>query len=237
MNRIYSFFIFILVGYTLTAQEKSITPLDLVSEAKQQQQPTSINPFQVVAQADRSVVPTEVGDYTLLKMDRNLSNQILKNHYPFITLTIPQTGRNNLTLELVEVKPMTEDFMLRVAPSMEIMPISKAKHYRGIIQGAEKSIAAISFFEDEVMGVISHPAASGNIVLGNLDNSDQIILYQDDSLADQFQFDCQAKDGEVAYTSDQLRGVKGAARSLTDCVRLYLEVDNDIYINKGSSAC
>ncbi len=235
MNRIYSFFIFILVGYTLTAQEKSITPLDLVSEAKQQQQPTSINPFQVVAQADRSVVPTEVGDYTLLKMDRNLSNQILKNHYPFITLTIPQTGRNNLTLELVEVKPMTEDFMLRVAPSMEIMPISKAKHYRGIIQGAEKSIAAISFFEDEVMGVISHPAASGNIVLGNLDNSDQIILYQDDSLADQFQFDCQAKDGEVAYTSDQLRGVKGDARSLTDCVRLYLEVDNDIYINKGSS--
>ena len=37
------------------------------------------------------------------------------------------------------------------------------------------------------------------------------------------------------YTTDQLNGTNTGSRALSDCVRLYLEVDYDIYVNKGST--
>jgi hypothetical protein len=113
--------------------------------------------------------------------------------------------------------------------------VASGKHYRGMISGQPGSVASVSFFNNEIMALISHPAASGNIIIGKLDNQSTHIVYQDDQIASQFQTTCATQDSGKRYTAAQLRGELGQNRSLSDCVRLYLEADHDIYLNKGSN--
>ncbi|MBK7697830.1 MAG: hypothetical protein IPJ39_03450 [Saprospiraceae bacterium] len=85
------------------------------------------------------------------------------------------------------------------------------------------------------MGFVSHPAATGNLIIGKMETSGDHILYQDDQLAHLNKFECGTEDNVLEYTDKELRGHDADTRSLSDCVRLYLEVNYDIYVNKGSS--
>ena len=217
------------------AQAELLKPSSLVKEAKKSNKNLNANIFTLSADRSPVSIPAELDEYSVLKLDKKAISTISKTKATMITLTIPQNGRNNITLELVEVNPFAENFILRAAPSMEIMSNDPGKHYRGIIQGQEKSIASISIYGEEVMGLISHPSATGNLVLGKLENTDQHILYQDDQIVNKRKASCQVADSNEHYSDEELRGIKTGTRALTDCVRLYIEVDNDIYINKGSS--
>ncbi len=219
----------------IQAQSNIIKPALLVKEAKKTQTPKNVDLFTLNTDRNDQDVPAQITQYTMLTVNKTGVEQLLKSKSKLISLTLPQSGRNAITLELVEVNPLAEDFILREAPSMNILEFNTGKHFRGIISGQDKSVAAISVFNDQIMGFIAHPFATGNIVLGKMKNSPTHILYQDDQIAAQNTFECQAKDNEFEYTAEQLRGIQNGSRSLTDCTRLYLEVDYDIYVNKGSS--
>ena len=220
---------------TISAQQNSFKPNLLVQEAKKSQKSVPVELFKLSKTRNDVNIPKEIESYSILDMDPESLKKFRKEKSNFISLTIPQEGRSDLTLELVEVQPFAEGFVVKTAPLMQIVEVNPGKHYRGIIKGQARSIAAISIFDDQIMGFISHPSATGNLVIGKLENSPEHILYQDDQISEKFNFDCQAKDKETEYTTDQLNGTYTGSRSLSDCVRLYLEVDYDIYVNKGST--
>jgi len=230
-----SVFVVLTTFLTISAQQNSLKPNLLVQEAKKFKKSLPVELFKISKTRNDVNIPKEIESYSILDIDREGLKKFRKEKSNFISLTIPQEGRSDLTLELVEVQPFAEGFTVKTAPSMQIVEVNTGKHYRGIIKGQERSIAAISIFDDQIMGFISHPSATGNLVIGKLENSPEHILYQDDQISEKFNFDCQAKDKETEYTTDQLNGTNTGSRALSDCVRLYLEVDYDIYVNKGST--
>jgi hypothetical protein len=232
------FFMFVCVFLCLLnidAQNNILKPSQLVAESKKGMKATPISLFKVVDARNGIKIPNEVQNYSILNLDKEALKNLNKNKTPFITLSVPQEGRNAIDLELVEVFPFAPGFSVKTAPSMQSVTAPAGKHYRGIIMGQERSVAAISVYDDHIMGLISHPSATGNLIIGQLDGNENHIIYQDDQIAHLNGFECQAEDNNVNYTSDELRGDHSGTRALTDCVRLYFEVNYDIYLNKGSS--
>ena len=214
---------------------QSLKPKSLVENARSTFQQVEVKLFNLSSERNSIKIPDEIKEYSILSIDKRAIQSLTQSRSPFISIKIPQNGRNDISLELVEVNPFSEDFILRTAPSMQIVSFNHGKHYRGIVKGQERSIAAISVFDDQIVGMISHPSATGNLVIGKLENADQHILYQDDQIADKKKASCQTTDDMKGYTDEELRHSNTGTRALTDCVRLYLEVDYDIYTSKGSN--
>ena len=214
---------------------QSLKPKSLVENARSTFQQVEVKLFNLSSERNSIKIPDEIKEYSILSIDKRAIQSLTQSRSPFISIKIPQNGRNDISLELVEVNPFSEDFILRTAPSMQIVSFNHGKHYRGIVKGQERSIAAISVFDDQIVGMISHPSATGNLVIGKLENAEQHILYQDDQIADKKKASCQTTDDMKGYTDEELRHSNTGTRALTDCVRLYLEVDYDIYTSKGSS--
>lgn len=210
-------------------------PSELIAETKKNIEANPISLFELSKSKSRASIPSAIKDFSLLKLDPKALSTIHNFKTPFIALTLPQEGRSALQLELVEVFPFAPGFSVKSAPDMMTQDVNIGKHYRGIIKGQEKSIVALSVFDDQVMAMISHPAATGNMVLGKIEGSDDHILYQDDQIAHLHPFECKTEDMSINYTDHELRGETKGSRSLSDCARLYLEVNYDIYTNKGSS--
>jgi hypothetical protein len=233
MRSLIVIFMLFCVGF-INAQ-KSIVPADLVADARLKNTPASFSLMKLAEAQNRSSLPSEIKDYSLLALDIDMLRRIGSTDQSFVSITIPQSSRTSIVLDLVEVNPLTDDFLVRSAPSMDIVKVKTGRHFRGIIRGQDKSVAAISIFDNEVMGLVSHPAATGNMVLGKLDDQDTYIFYQDDQIVNKISKACATSDSGIPYSRDELSPAEDGTRALTDCVKLYLEVDNDIYINKGSS--
>jgi len=231
----FSFLWLFILSISLIGQSNSLKPNLLIKEARNNYKQVDVDLFKLSADRNIVEIPKEIKEYSILSLDKRAVQSFSKSRSPFISMKIPQHGRNDITLELIEVNPFSEDFVLRTAPSMQIVSVNHGKHYRGIIKGQDRSIAAISVFDDQIVGMVSHPSATGNLVIGKLDNTDQHIMYQDDQISDKKITSCQTSDDMKGYSDEEIRHSSTGSRALTDCVRLYLEVDYDIYTNKGSS--
>jgi len=107
---------------------------------------------------------------------------------------------------------------------------SQSLHYWGVVAShLEDSIAAISFSDDEIKGIVQ--LADHQYVLGKMENSEMEVFYRDDQLkvSAPFEFDT------VMTPEDSSAGVPHVAANEdgqgTDvkCVKLYVEVEYDVF--------
>lgn len=155
----------------------------------------------------------------------------------FITFSFPYDDRN-ITLELYKVNILTDDFTVVTDQSNgEAISYTPGIYYRGIVKGDENSLAALSFFDGEMMGVVSTEQYD-NINIGKSQDASaknyDYVIYSDKHLP--------AKESACATVDDpsyapllQQYAANGATLRTTNCVRIYYEMDNNLYINNGSS--
>src|SRR5699024_4580301 len=109
-------------------------------------------------------------------------------------------------------------------------------YYRGIVKGEYSSLAALSFFDGNVMGVISSPKL-GNIVIGKSKDQKDFVVYADQNLLGKDPFVCGVEnmDYNIQKMQDQYFQ-NAAAPPLNDdkCVKLYYEVAHDIFLSFDS---
>ena len=217
----------------LSSQVDSYKPKDLIEVAKQNRATKKVDFFSL--DIDRSSnVPQEIKNYELLNFERNKTSAFLDlPTSDLIEINIPSSTRSDFKLELVEVEIFSSEGYVTTLPDNKTVKVKHGKHFRGIVKGNSKSIVAISVFEGEVMGLISEPGQP-NLVLGKLKDSDKHILYEDSDLKDQLGFACDTPESDIEYSEADLKG-QSDSRALSDCVRIYIEVDNDIYQDKGSN--
>jgi hypothetical protein len=175
-------------------------------------------------------------DYTLLHLNAETLHQLHHRRAATLTLQLPRAGRSNLQLELVQVDLFANGPLVRLADNNQFTRVSAGLHYRGTVAGDDRSVVAISIFEDEVMGLIS-TSAEGNLVLGRVQHESQEgehILYNDTEVFEQEAFHCDTPDDAGAYTRQELEPVTDG-RTTDKCVSVYLEVDHDIYQAKGGT--
>ena len=116
--------------------------------------------------------------------------------------------------------------------------MDRGTHYRGIIAGKENSLVSLSIYKDEIGGFISDNKLKGNYVLGRLQgksaNSKRHILYLDTDMEFEQRNACGTQEHGVEYEAEQLED-HSQGRALTDCVRLLMEVDFNMYLNLGAT--
>jgi hypothetical protein len=198
-------------------------------------------PFKAVTAFDLSTERADLGEeaprqYDLLEMRDEIVQRLHAEQPEQITFALPSTHRTELEVELVRVDLFTDDFQVTDSQTEAPADVDYGVHYRGIVKGETGSVASLSVFEDGLMGLFSSDA-TGNLVLGQLEgnrNEARYILYDDRDVLQQMAYDCGTPDDGVGYTREELQPQIGT-RALSDCIRLYYEVDYDIFQNKGGT--
>ncbi len=179
-------------------------------------------------------------DGTVLNLQQQNIRRLLTEDTPFMSLSLPGGNGGTVELELVKVNIYAPGFSVKTATSNgSAVAGEDGAHYRGIIKGDPTSLAAISVFENEVMGFYA-TRAEGNTVIGRLggNNPDnRHIVYADKNLKVSPEYSCETEDAGEVLPASALREPTADAMdaAAANCIRLYIEADNNIYINKGSS--
>lgn len=171
--------------------------------------------------SDYPEIKKEVTDYKLFDIDHNVVKNILKTNPDFIRISV---GNDKLILYRVSIK--TDDFVVQTSEN-EFFKGAPMVHYRGIIENDYNSLASISISEKEVSGFYSD--ANSNKTIGKLLTKDLHIMYEDKHLVNPPRFNCQTIPSNKTKTAPS-----SLSTTSTKCVRFYLEVDNDIYVGRGS---
>ena len=141
-----------------------------------------------------------------------------------------------VTVNLVRNKVLTNDFIFRTSSDLGI--ISKyepGKYYNGVISNDPNSVVSISIFENEVMGFISN--SNGNYVIGKLKDTkgNKHIIYNDADLVNPIDFDCYTENDGYVYSMEELTFDGGGNKTVGDCIRVYIEIDDGIVTDKGGA--
>lgn len=222
------------------AQEQSYRPADLVQF--EQSIGTDFIKDQGIlslAENENTSLPPELTHYTLLSINSDLLAKTKSNQLKAINLTVPTNNRSAMTLELVRVDVKTPDFEIIEMPQGNILTSTfENVHYRGIIKDVPRSIAAVSFVNGEIMGLISRPDEAGNYVIGKLDNSDLHILYSDVDISDAESFSCESIDaqGEMRDYAKDVLFANEYSKSAGDCPRIYFDLATSFIATQGNNA-
>lgn len=154
-----------------------------------------------------------------------------------LLMQIPQRGAKPLELELYQVDLFAGGQLnIETSDGQVITDLpSTGKHFRGIIKGETNSIVAISIYEEDVMGLISSPS-TGDWVLAQVDDKPgEYLYYEAADLSERHSFDCATEDSYQPYRKEELAPQTGLRSSSDACLQVYLEIDNDVYQDKGGT--
>ncbi len=177
-------------------------------------------------------VNTVVEGATIATLNLEKANAVFSNSYDAIELRIPYQNAN-IDVLLYKVNPFAQGFHVDSNKGKNIT-YEKGVYYRGIIKGQTHSLSAFSFFNGEFNGIISN-SELGNLVVGKLNkpnNQSDYIVYSDAKMKVLNDFDCQVKDDQEMLPES---GTTNRDINSDRCVSFYFEVDNDLYIQNGSS--
>ena len=218
--------------------QSPIRPFQLVQEQKEIGENfsrfslTSINQNPDQTKVDE--LDEVAADYVVLNLNHGLIDEILAEQPDRFSLHIPYINSAHLEIELVKINLFTEDFQVITASTKRAADVDSGVHYRGIIKNDATSIAALSVFEGELMGLFSS-SEFGNLVLGKLTGAKwknaEHVFYDDAKTSKDFVCNMTSKNSSKGsfYKNSQLF----FSTTTNDCVRFYIEVDKDIHDNKG----
>lgn len=173
-------------------------------------------------------------DASFLELDANTLQSWLSTDAPQVHLSLPQSSRSELLLELSEVSLLTDDFKITTDKGdFDMSQFKGAKFYKGIVKGHSESLVSLSVLEDQVIGMISIDGVSQ--ILHKMEKEEVYILYYTDDLMVSHPFTCGVEEDDI-----ESRGGEEADESSGDdkgqtipCIRVYLECDYALFTDKG----
>lgn len=220
-------FAFALIGLSSFGQSQPnqiATWLQSVEAVHQPEQITMLEPTELVTRA----LPVPDADY--LSLDHDQLASLFENQPALINFHVPRNGQM-VNLKLARVNVTSDDFTVNTDAQNNIY-YKNGIHYRGIVDGDNSSVAALSFFNGEVMGFYNN--AQGNYTIGRVeDEEDVFVVYNAKEMVNPESFGCFTEDptNPVEYSNDgnDNRGIG------CKVVKVYFECDYALYVNKGSN--
>ena len=160
------------------------------------------------------------------------STLVTKQLNASMTFHIP-LGSKNLQLEL---KEFVMEYRVTTSSGETLPQNRNIRHYHGIVKGDPNSVVAITFGEDEIIGLVA--TDEGNFNLAFDKQSGEHIFYNDKNLKQKKGFICatQTDDGFEGYDPEILFQ-NSRLFSLSDrTVRFYCETTFDIFLTRGNVA-
>lgn len=178
-----------------------------------------------------------VSDITILKIKEDGLDKIMKQAPEYLTIKVPFQYKN-LEVQLYKQKILTDDFYA-TDENGNTINYRPGQYYRGILKDNPNSVVSFSFFEDDVMGIISNNE-DGNIVVGKTKDKQDIVTYTDKDLLGNSGFSCGVNElpENLEYMKNfryDPNAAKPADETTEKCVRIYYEIANALYIQNGSN--
>ncbi|MEJ0102578.1 MAG: M12 family metallo-peptidase [Bacteroidota bacterium] len=179
--------------------------------------------------------------YQLLQLDnqklssaRTIIPQKLEVSLPF--------ENTDLTLDLNPATITSPRFSVIEASAggvTQTIPYTLPSFYQGKIKGTDKSFAALSMFDNQVIGIMSDHKS--NIILGSIEQNglatNQYALYRDIDLKVKAGMNCFTGEIPADGNADEPIASKSSARvtAVGAPIEIYFECDYKFYQDKGSS--
>lgn len=196
---------------------------------------TIFQPYTILAESAAiadSQIEQVVTKSTLATLKTDDLSRLMSRKDAFITLEIPYQNQT-ISLQLYRDEVFADGFHVDTDKGRNI-GYNPGIYYRGIVAGDYLSVAAFSFFDNELTGMVSSRTLN-NLVVGKLDkrnNTNDYIIYSDADMAIQNDFQCHTQDPAPTQQAPQ----RNSEVVLTDkCVTFYFEVDYDLYSANGVS--
>jgi len=173
-----------------------------------------------------------VAGATLADLNTESLSALVANKDAHIEVAIPY-GNSTITVQLYKINPFAEGFHVDTDKAKGIA-YEPGVYYRGIIKGDANSIAAFNFFDNEFNGLLSSEAL-GNVVTGKLQKPGNVtgyIVYQDRNMKVTNDFKCATEDAPRLPVA----AVPLSSNTGEQCVKLYFELNHDLYVAHGNSA-
>jgi len=183
--------------------------------------------------AETAIASKVVGGATFLTIQASFLEEILKGDQEYLMMDLPMAGSKPIRLKLERADVFTSTFQLFTASDPHTpYPYEKGKYYWGVVENQPSSLVALSFNQHEVMGFIQ--IGETNLTLGKLkDDPDQThMLYKTDDLKSPHGVNCFVDDS--FYQNIQDAPQHADSRSSANCVKMYIMVDYDVFVDKGS---
>jgi len=228
----------LMLSISASAFGTALRPAELVAHQKRQgqhfQSASDLFALKTTSVRDNPSVSAEVSKGVLLDYNPARAHEILTRKPQSLELSLPLTSGNQVQIELVKVDIYAPG---HAVTNSDNLPIAweEGVYYRGVVKNMPGSIAAVSFLDGEVIAMLSGPRI-GNYTLGALgqENLDRThILYQNNDLIQPPSLGCQTPDDGGIYTTEQLTGYLGMARTETT-IEVFYEVDFDIFQDRGA---
>jgi hypothetical protein len=237
MKKLFTFLFILFSAFGLNAQNQKPVAAK-IAESERLGLPFYEAQIFTVAPPDEQLIISlnqTVAQYQVLDFNQTGINSLLNLNPEQLLIKVPKNNGTFDELKLFRSKIFNAEFKVVNSQNPNAAePYQQGLHYWGIMNGDENSIAAISIFKDEVMGLIASPA-TGNLVLGKIEKDplSRHIFYNDADLSISKDISCGTQDDGLAYEATEL---ESPGRSTTNCIRWFWEVNTDIFTNKGSVA-
>ncbi len=171
----------------------------------------------------------------ILILDQEGISKLLESKDDLVNLAIPTSSRTNISLLLKKNEIVTSDFKL-FASSDPTKPVeyTPGLHYKGIIEGDPFSLVGLSVYRNQVMAFISGNHGNLEIKLIPGDEDFRHVLFNVEDMDQPVNFECSGPVDTLDYTSDQVLQ-SPSSRDLNDCVRLYIELDDELVAARGGA--
>jgi photosystem II stability/assembly factor-like uncharacterized protein len=171
-----------------------------------------------------------VQNATLLQPDTLIWKRLISDRPAQVVIQLPFEG-GMLALELERCEITSEGFRIIQSDAANCV-YTPGLHYRGKIAGATQSMAALSIFENGIMGVLAD--AEGNINVGRIENSNQYVIFREKNLKRHPAFECGVSDENLPVIAEQ--AAQFAASNCIKVTKIYVECTYQTYLENGSSS-
>ncbi|MEO7175437.1 MAG: fibronectin type III domain-containing protein [Saprospiraceae bacterium] len=171
-----------------------------------------------------------------LSLDADQVALLFRERPVFLSLSVPSPDGTDITLDLEAVDILASGFYVETNEEAKVA-YTNGVYYRGIVHGDFNSLAAISIFDDEIIGTYSSETYGNVNVVPTESDRNQYLIFSDRDAKIDKPFACGAIEPEDF--SSQIEGILNdhtAGSRDVRCIKVYIEGDYALKVNKGSVA-
>lgn len=234
------FITFVFLSLSILAKSQEISPQNLVGSAKKEGK--TFRPYALFTEENGSLrqykgANEAFSEKKFFSTSPSRIRRLLDDAPKQFILIVPGL-KESLSIELVSVDLLSSDFQMMHASGVTLEENSDIQHFRGIVGKTEGSFAAVTVSESGIQGSI-FTKETGMQVFGPMEETEgnlnvPHILYPADAFPTKEKLTCLTPDDTRPYNSQELSS-NATLRTGPKCVNVYLEVDNDIFTDKGGT--
>lgn len=190
-------------------------------------------PFTLLENQKRNAHSGILGTKTYLNISSSFQSNVLSQKEQYLSVSIPLTSKKTVRLNLEKVNVLAPGFILKNSKN-EILPEAyQGQFYWGYVEGHERSTAVVNVFKNEVSIIVGLENQTYSLV--KLANSNEYIVYDEATLQDQPEKGCFTDELKQSFVNQFNQSIDRSAPNEENCVKVYVEVDHNLYLSKGSN--